>query len=266
MNYLEGVGSKKGGGGIASESQFNLQRRKEVESLLNKGEDVPYTFQDEEENQVRSNPYIYKNHSGKLVCKLCNTMHMSWSSVERHLGGKKHGLNVLRRGISIEKNNHGKEGQTTQDFQQEQKIIEAKRSLRNNGVIPISRVATIKNPKTGLVGLAIQVNYSGEARENDDGKSNMINIPPLIRIVSGLELSDSKQKGRKFLVIAYEPFENVAIELPPNEILFGGNDEMNSYKDGVDELNGKCTFWDAVSKLYYVQLFFKQEEQEQTGA
>ncbi|EGA79600.1 Prp11p [Saccharomyces cerevisiae Vin13] len=89
MNYLEGVGSKKGGGGIASESQFNLQRRKEVESLLSKGENVPYTFQDEKDDQVRSNPYIYKNHSGKLVCKLCNTMHMSWSSVERHLGGKK---------------------------------------------------------------------------------------------------------------------------------------------------------------------------------
>lgn len=266
MNYLEGVGSKKGGGGIASESQFNLQRRKEVESLLSKGEDVPYTFQDEQDDQVRSNPYIYKNHSGKLVCKLCNTMHMSWSSVERHLGGKKHGLNVLRRGISIEKNFQGKEGQTAQNFRQQQKIIEAKQSLKNNGAIPVCKMATVKGPKTGSVGLAIQVNYSSEDKVNGADSNDTVNIPPLIRIVSGLELSDSKQKGKKFLVIAYEPFENIAIELPPNEIVFGESNEMDTSKDGVDELNRKCSFWDAVSKLYYVQFFFKQVEPELVGA
>lgn len=263
MNYLEGVGSKKGGGGIASESQFNLQRRKEVESLLSKGENVPYTFQDEKDNQVRSNPYIYKNHSGKLVCKLCNTMHMSWSSVERHLGGKKHGLNVLRRGISIEKSSLGREGQTTHDFRQQQKIIEAKQSLKNNGTIPVCKIATVKNPKNGSVGLAIQVNYSSEVKENSVDSDDKAKVPPLIRIVSGLELSDTKQKGKKFLVIAYEPFENIAIELPPNEILFSENNDMDNNNDGVDELNKKCTFWDAISKLYYVQFFFKQAEQEQ---
>ncbi|CAI4057692.1 hypothetical protein SKDZ_04G1960 [Saccharomyces kudriavzevii ZP591] len=265
MNYAEGVGSKKGGGGIASESLFKLQRRKEVESLLSKGEEVPYTFQDEQDDQVRTNPYIYKNHSGKLVCKLCNTMHMSWSSVERHLGGKKHGLNVLRRGISIEKSSRGKEGQATQDFQRQQKIIEAKQSLKNNGVVPVSKVATVKDPKTGSVGLAVQVNYNIETKKNDIDESGKIDILPLIRIISGLELSDAKQKGRKFLVIANEPFENIAIELPPNEIIFGENEEMDTDKDGLDELNRKCTFWDAVSKMYYVQFFFKQTEEGQAA-
>ncbi|CAI1904601.1 hypothetical protein SEUBUCD646_0D02010 [Saccharomyces eubayanus] len=266
MEHAEGVGSKKGGGGIASESQFKLQRKKEVESLLSKGEEVPYTFQDEQDDQVRSNPYIYKNHSGKLVCKLCNTMHMSWSSVERHLGGKKHGLNVLRRGISIEKTSQGRNGQAAQDFQHQQKIIEAKQSLKNNGVVPASKIAAVKDPKTGLVGLAIQVNYNINDKEYDASGSDKLGIPPLIRIVSGLELSDPKQKGKKFLIIAYEPFENIAIELPPNEITFGKDQEIEANMEGVDELNRKCTVWDSISRLYYIQFFFKQAEEDQVAA
>lgn len=111
--------------------------------------------------------------------------------------------------------------------------------------------------------MAIQVNYSSEVKENSVDSDDKAKVPPLIRIVSGLELSDTKQKGKKFLVIAYEPFENIAIELPPNEILFSENNDMDNNNDGVDELNKKCTFWDAISKLYYVQFFFKQAEQEQ---
>ena len=102
MDYHNRAGSKKGGGGIATDSQFNRQRRKQIEDLLSGGNEVPFTFQNNESSTTtadlnRQNPYIYKNHSGKLVCKLCNTMHMSWTSVERHLRGKKHGLNVIRR-------------------------------------------------------------------------------------------------------------------------------------------------------------------------
>ena len=173
---------------------------------------------------------------------------------------------MLRRGISIEKTSQGRNGQAAQDFQHQQKIIEAKQSLKNNGVVPASKIAAVKDPKTGLVGLAIQVNYNINDKEYDASGSDKLGIPPLIRIVSGLELSDPKQKGKKFLIIAYEPFENIAIELPPNEITFGKDQEIEANMEGVDELNRKCTVWDSISRLYYIQFFFKQAEEDQVAA
>ncbi|GAV52222.1 hypothetical protein ZYGR_0AG02130 [Zygosaccharomyces rouxii] len=248
MDYQNRAGSKKGGGGIASDSQANLARRKQVDELLRQGQQVPYTFQDESD-EVNRNPYIYKNNSGKLVCKLCNTIHTAWSSVERHLSGNKHGLNVLRRGNANDKSGGQNRSQEGQD-QAFLEAVESKRqSLRHNGIVPDCKTALIKDKGTGQLGVAIQVNYS-----TDESNSSEQVVSPFIRVVSGLELSESDQNDKKYVVIAYEPFENVAIEIPSDkEILMNKNYEDQS---SLDELNGKCTFWDVDAHKFYIQLFF----------
>lgn len=263
MDFQNRAGSKKGAGGIASESQFNQQRRKQVEELLQQGENVRYTFQDEdnEEQKLKANPYIYRNHSGKLVCKLCNTMHMSWSSVERHLGGKKHGINVLRRGeldeMKQEKQQSGKAGSVF-----ESRIEERKKQLKViDGLIPKYQVVPVIDDVTGNEGIAIQVDFKSDQLPNDFESL----YPPFIRIVSGLELTSNDQRDKMFLVIAYEPFENIAIEIPSDReiILNNYQPDDNTATTSIDSLNSRCTFWNEKAEKYFVQLFFSKKIEEQ---
>lgn len=263
MDYQNRAGSKKGAAGIASDAQSNLARRKQVEELLKDGEEIPYTFQDDnaQDEKLRKNPYIYKNHSGKLVCKLCNTMHVSWSSVERHLSGKKHGLNVLRRGNTAGRPSHNSteliQGSHDREFQME---VEARgKSLQKNGIVPKCTIVNVKDRSTGDDGVAIEVDF--DINEDDDvSKSKRDlkvdeNIPPMIRIVSGLELQDAEKKDKKYLVIAFEPFENVAIQIPSDKEI--KMNENNVSRETVDEVNEKCAYWDEDNRKLYVQLFFQ---------
>lgn len=295
MDYHNRAGSKKGSGGIASDAQLNLQRRKKVDDLLRQGEEIPYTFQklpgagvgaDEEiETELRRNPYIYRNHSGKLVCKLCNTMHMSWSSVERHLSGKKHGLNVLRRGQMSGRNtmmakhrggfNNGEDPETVR-FQEE--VERDRLRIRNSGVVPECQIVQIKDEENGLTGICVKLDYNSKegqlsqsassadpSRQNDSPVDNF-EYPPFMRIVSGLETSSrkgkekekDKDKDKKFLVVSYEPFENIAIEIPNNrEVVVPKGDYMQ--ENAVDELNAKCCYWDRDLRYFFVQCFFQNE-------
>ncbi|AAS52671.1 AEL014Cp [Eremothecium gossypii ATCC 10895] len=255
MDYQNRAGSKKGGGGIASQSQQNVHRRKQVEDLLRGGEDVPYTFQHDsadkadDEAKLKRNPYIYKNHSGKLVCKLCNTMHMSWSSVERHLGGKKHGLNLLRRGGSTA--GADDDALSKQDREFHTKVEEMRQQIKHNGVVPKVQFTKVKDPETEHIGIAVRVDYKveGTAASGDEEE------PPCLRILSGLELPGAEDDDKKYLVVAYEPFENIAIEIPDKEIVMS---KRQSAVESIDELNGRCSYWDRDDKAFYVQLFFKQ--------
>lgn len=258
MDYQNRAGSKKGAAGIASDAQANLARRKQVENLLKGDEDIPYTFQEsnDQEERLRKNPYIYKNHSGKLVCKLCNTMHVSWSSVERHLSGKKHGLNVLRRGNTTSKTTgqpeYTLEGSRDREFQKE---VENRRgALQNNGLVPKCTVVGVRDKTSESDGLAIRVDYNG-SQERPSEVSASDSIEPVIRIVSGLELPEADKKDRKYIAIAYEPFEIVAVEIPSDmEIKM---DQETVVRDSVDEVNSKLTFWDSMNQKFYVQLFFE---------
>lgn len=261
MDYQNRAGSKKGAGGLASDAQENLSRRKQVDNLLRDGEDVPYTFQQDNnlDDKIRKNPYIYRNHSGKLVCKLCNTLHMSWSSVERHISGKKHTLNVIRRGNLLEKHSsqNGAILKTKDEIEFRNDIESRKRLLKNEGIVPHLQKAIVQDKETQKFGLAMQVDYSLSNYKHFTTNlvESDISYSPLIRIVSGLELTEEEKKDKKYLVIAYEPFENIAVEIPADREIF-----MNKSKAGrktVDELNEKCTLWDESSGKFYVQVFFE---------
>ncbi|QLG71935.1 hypothetical protein HG535_0C02870 [Zygotorulaspora mrakii] len=257
MDYQNRAGSKKGTGGLVSDAQENLSRRKQVENLLRDGEEVPYTFQQEkgEDDTLKKNPYIYRNHSGKLVCKLCNTMHMSWSSVERHINGKKHALNLIRRGNQLEKHMSQRSGveQSQEEIEFKHEVESRKLALKSNAMVPSLKKAFVQNQENKKIGIAVQVDYSSIPADYSsvDGAA----YSPLIRIVTGLELSDEEKKDKKYLVIAYEPFENVGIELPSDKEVIMNDNHLNF--DAVDELNEKCALWDNNSKVFYVQVFFQ---------
>lgn len=255
MDYQNRAGSKKGGGGIVSDSQANLARRKQVDELLRHGQEVPYTFQEDRgqnQNEVNRDPYIYKNNSGKLVCKLCSTMHMSWVSVERHLSGKKHGLNVLRRGNATDRTGNVQQPREEHDQQFQAAIEERRNSLKCNGIAPACKIANVKDTKTGNLGITIQADYSQQSQSSfEEDQKKLI---PFARIVSGLELPEVEKKDKKFVVIAYEPFVNAAVEIPPDKNIIMGN--TYETKDALDEFNRKCTFWDSDSGMFYVQFFF----------
>lgn len=251
MDYQNRAGSKKGGGGIASDSQQNLQRRKQVQDLLSNGEDVPFTFQqDQEGSKLRANPDIYRNHSGKLVCKRCNTMHVSWSSVERHLMGKKHQLNVLKSTARNGKSKENEENVRDQEFQQQ--VNDLRANLSHNGIKPEVQVVKVKHPEKDLFGICVQVKYDNEHRKKSLKEDSFI---PFIRILSDLELNNSDASNAKYLVVAFEPFENVGIQLPNNEIELNDYDPSEPY--AIDDLNRKCTYWDVDSGDFYIQLFFR---------
>lgn len=269
MDYHNRAGSKKGGGGIATDSQFNTQRRKQVETLLSDQQAIPFTFQspnDDDEianNASRQNPYIYKNHSGKLVCKLCNTMHMSWTSVERHLQGKKHGLNVIRRNNTLGEGKlggtHGLGGGDSKSALELQRKVEAmKLELTYTSGRPKCSVVNIKDPATGFTGIAMRVKYGNPASIAD-----VEAYPPFLRVVTGLELQNAKDRDKKFIVIAYPPYENVALEIPSFKKMIGGvNHPANNDEDNqvfVDELNHDCIFWDSESRTFFIQVYFKND-------
>ncbi|CDO96384.1 unnamed protein product [Kluyveromyces dobzhanskii CBS 2104] len=252
MDYQNRAGSKKGGGGIASDSQQNLQRRKQVQDLLSNGQDIPFSFQESQEgSKLRANPDIYKNHSGKLVCKLCNTMHVAWTSVERHLTGKKHQLNVLKREGRNGQSKNSSNNVRDQKFQNE--VIRFKSTLQNNGVKPDVKVVKVKHLEKQLLGISVKVSYPKESQITSADEDDFI---PYIRIISDLEMNKPDPKDFKYLVVAFEPFENVGIHIPSDEIVVNDYDPSDSV--AIDELNRKCTYWDEDNGDFYVQLFFRR--------
>ncbi|CUS21629.1 LAQU0S03e06986g1_1 [Lachancea quebecensis] len=251
MDYQNRAGSKKGSGGIASSSQENLHRRKQVEDLLKDGEEVPYSFQGiskEDEELSKKNPYIYKNHAGRLVCKLCNTIHMSWTSVERHLEGKKHGLNLIRRGGNASAQHQ--EAVSPGELRFKKAAEELRSQMKDNGIVPNYQVAKVRDPTTNERGIAMRVIYTNPEPSFDSGDR------PYVRVMSSLEFA-KEEDDKKYLIIAFEPFKTIAVEIPNQELSTSNTTFNTSGFDSVDEFNSKYTYWDDDEQTLYVQFFFK---------
>lgn len=85
MDYQNRAGSKFGGGGVASQSATNADRRERLRKLALESIDLD------------KDPYIFKNHVGGFECRLCLTVHQSDGSYLAHTQGKKHQTNLARR-------------------------------------------------------------------------------------------------------------------------------------------------------------------------
>ena len=85
MDFQNRVGSKTGGGGQASYSESNRDRRERLAQLA------------AETIDLAKDPYFMRNHLGTYECKLCLTLHNNEASYLAHTQGKKHQSNLARR-------------------------------------------------------------------------------------------------------------------------------------------------------------------------
>ena len=107
MDFQNRAGGKTGGGGVASWSESNRDRRERLRQLALETIDL------------NKDPYFMKNHLGKYLyhlvinlinnvflnccilgtyeCKLCLTLHNNEGSYLAHTQGKKHQSNLARR-------------------------------------------------------------------------------------------------------------------------------------------------------------------------
>jgi len=85
MDFQNRPGGKTGGGGVASWSESNRDRRERLRQLALETIDL------------NKDPYFMKNHLGSYECKLCLTLHNNEGSYLAHTQGKKHQANLARR-------------------------------------------------------------------------------------------------------------------------------------------------------------------------
>ena len=85
MDFQHGAGGKTGGGGQASWSESNRDRRERLRQLALETIDL------------QKDPYFMRNHLGSYECKLCLTLHNNEGSYLAHTQGKKHQANLARR-------------------------------------------------------------------------------------------------------------------------------------------------------------------------
>ena len=85
MDMQNRPGAKTGGGGVASWSETNRERRERLRQLALESIDL------------QKDPYFMKNHLGSYECKLCLTLHNNEGSYLAHTQGKKHQSNLARR-------------------------------------------------------------------------------------------------------------------------------------------------------------------------
>src|ERR1700712_641148 len=141
MDYQNRAGSKFGGGGVASTSATNADRRERLRKLALETIDLD------------KDPYFFKNHVGSFECRLCLTVHQNDGSYLAHTQGRKHQTNLARRAAKEAKEGQDKEGLIPglQQGQIKKQTIKIGR--------PGYKITKIRDPFTRQQGLLFQLQY-----------------------------------------------------------------------------------------------------------
>ena len=228
MDYQNRAGSKFGGGGVASTSATNADRRERLRKLALETIDLD------------KDPYFFKNHVGSFECRLCLTVHQNDGSYLAHTQGRKHQTNLARRAAREQKEGRGAVDPVTG--------------------LPIgmvgAQVAVRKNMvKIGRPGYKITKNRDGVTRQQ--GLFFQLQYPeispdvvPKVRFMSAFEqkVDDPPDKNFQYMLVAAEPYEICGFKLQARE---------------VDRTNDRYfTHWDPDTKEFFVQVMFKTEREE----
>ena len=223
MDYQNRAGSKFGGGGVASQSATNADRRERLRKLALETIDLD------------KDPYFFKNHVGSFECRLCLTVHQNDGSYLAHTQGRKHQTNLARRAA--------KDAQLGRRNQEEGYTGANAIQIRKN-VVKIGRpgykITKTRDPITRHQGLLFQLQYPEIA----------VNVVPRVRFMSAYEqkVEDPPDKAYQYLLIAAEPYETCAFKLQAREV------------DRREERY--WTWFDGDSKEFWVQITFKTEREE----
>ncbi|BFZ64850.1 CWF complex protein sap62 [Saitoella coloradoensis] len=234
MDHQNRVGSKTGGGGVASRSESNVDRRERLRKLALETIDL------------EKDPYYFRNHLGSYECKLCLTLHVNDGSYLAHTQGKKHQTNLARRAAR-----DAKQGATDTQTGLPIGLSGASAIPIRKNILKIGRpgykITKLRDPVTRQPGFLFQLQYPEIATSSAvEGETE---IKPRHRFMSAYEQHrEPADRAFQYLLVAAEPYETVAFKLQSREI---------------DRSEGKFwTHWDRDGKVYSMQFFFKGEREE----
>lgn len=218
MDFQNRAGGKTGGGGVASFSESNRDRRERLRQLALETIDL------------NKDPYFMKNHLGSYECKLCLTLHNNEGSYLAHTQGKKHQQNLARRAA--------KEAIEKEQANQSAHPAPAKARVKVKNFVKIGRpgykVTKQKDPNSDQHSLLFQIDYPEIVSE----------IVPRHRFMSAYEQRiEPPDKKWQYLLFAAEPYETISFKIPSRE---------------VDKGEKKMwTQWNPETKQFFLQFYFK---------
>jgi splicing factor 3A subunit 2 len=223
MDYQNRAGSKFGGGGVASHSATNADRRERLRKLALETIDLD------------KDPYFFKNHVGSFECRLCLTVHQNDGSYLAHTQGRKHQTNLARRAAREQKEAQKDGGLMSAGLAG----VQVRKNMVKIGR-PGYKITKIRDPLTRQVGLLFQLLYPEITPE----------VEPKVRFMSAFEqkVEDPPDRDYQYLLVAAEPYETCGFKLQSRE---------------VDRREGRYwTWWDADAKEFWCQVLFKTERDE----
>ncbi|XP_037070865.1 splicing factor 3A subunit 2-like, partial [Pollicipes pollicipes] len=188
MDFQHRAGGKTGGGGQASWSESNRDRRERLRQLALETIDL------------QKDPYFMRNHLGSYECKLCLTLHNNEGSYLAHTQGKKHQANLARRAAKEAR-------EAPQQPAPEKARVDIKKFVKIGR--PGYRVNKQRAPDSGQQSLLFQVDYP----EIADG------VVPRHRFMSAYEQKiEPPDRKWQYLLFAAEPYETIAFKVPSREV------------------------------------------------
>ncbi|KAJ8968255.1 hypothetical protein NQ317_001897 [Molorchus minor] len=186
MDFQNRPGGKTGGGGVASWSETNRDRRERLRQLALETIDL------------QKDPYFMKNHLGSYECKLCLTLHNNEGSYLAHTQGKKHQANLARRAAK-----EAKDAPTL--LQPEKPRVEPKKFVKIGR--PGYRVTKQRDPENGQQSLLFQIDYP---------------VKWFCPVTGSCLLTSKKieppDRKWQYLLFAAEPYETIAFKVPSREV------------------------------------------------
>ena len=163
---------------------------------------------------------------GLSECLICLTLHSNEGSYLTHTQGKKHQANLAMRAAAEARDNQKNVAQTAPKVQIK-KYIKIGR--------PGYKITKQRDPVTEQQSLLFQVDYP-EIRQD---------TVPRHRFMSAFEQKiETPDKNWQYLILAAEPYENIAFKVPSREI----DRNPQTY----------WTSWNKETNTFYLQFAFKQ--------
>ncbi|KAI6374279.1 hypothetical protein MCOR25_003223 [Pyricularia grisea] len=239
MDYQNRAGSKFGGGGVASHSATNADRRERLRKLALEHIDLD------------KDPYIFKNHLGAFECRLCLTVHQNDGSYLAHTQGRKHQTNLARRAAQEKRDGRDKNidpqtglpvGVVGAGFS----ALGLGGGARKNAVKigrPGYKITKIRDPVTRAEGLLFQLQFP-------DISPGTV---PKWQVMSAFsQRVEEPDRNYQYLLVAAEPYETCGFKIPAREL---------------DKREGRMfEYWDPDAKEYWVQVMFMTEREERFNA
>ena len=218
MDFQTRGGNKVGGGGVASSTLANEDRRERLRKLAMETIDLT------------KDPYFRRNNIGSYDCALCCTIHTNEGSYLAHTQGKKHQTNLAKR---AHKEQLHQQKQNPNNITEIPISYNIKRNFVKIG-IPGYKVTKMKDANTLQKSILFHIEY------NKIG----IGITPRYRLMSSYEQKIEMPNDKyQYIIFAAEPYETIAFKIP--------NYEVDNSEDKY-----LCN-WDEDSKVYTVQIYFK---------